>query len=56
VEQCWREAAQLEKTWLSRALGRATLRPAYRAGWVHHDRLAGASLLCTPAPQSLAAD
>ncbi len=56
VDQCWHEAAQLEKTWLSRAQGRATLRPAYRAGWTHHDKLAGASLLCTPAPQALAAD
>jgi dipeptidase len=56
VEQCWREAAQLEAHWLPRAQGRATLRPAYRAAWMRHDRLAGASLLCTPAPHALAAD
>jgi dipeptidase len=56
VEQCWREAAQFEKNWMARTRGRAALLPSYRAGWVHHDRLAGASLLCTPAPQALAAD
>ena len=56
VDECWREAAQFEAQWLSRAQGRSKLRSAYRAGWMHHDRLAGASLLCTPAPQSLAAD
>ena len=56
VEQCWREAAQTETRWMAKAQGRAKLRPAYRAGWMHYDRLAGASLLCTPAPQALAAD
>jgi dipeptidase len=56
VEDCWREAAQLEKDWMSRLHGRATLRPTYRTAWMRYDRLAGASLLCTPAPQALAAD
>src|SRR3984957_6257256 len=56
VDQCWREADQFEKTWMGRARGRATLQPSYRAGWSHHARLSGASLLCTPAPQALAAD
>jgi hypothetical protein len=56
VEDCWREAEKFEKAWLPRAQGRAELRPEYRAGWMHHDRLAGASLVCKPAPQALAAD
>ena len=56
VEQCWKEAEQFEAHWLARARGRARLLPDYRAGWMRHDKLAGATLLCAPAPQPLAAD
>ncbi|MCW3474518.1 C69 family dipeptidase [Limobrevibacterium gyesilva] len=56
VEQCWREATEAEARWLRHVRSRARLRPAYRASWARHDRLAGAALTCTPAPHALAAE
>jgi dipeptidase len=56
VESCWREAARIEAAWLRRIRGRDTLRPAYRASWQRHDRIAGAALTCAPASPALAAE
>jgi dipeptidase len=56
VEQCWNDGEKFEAHWLARAQGRAKLHRDYRAGWMRHDRLAGATLLCAPAPQAWAAD
>lgn len=56
IEQCWKEAERFEAHWLAKAQGRAKVLPDYRAGWMRHDKLAGATLFCAPAPQALAAD
>ncbi len=54
TEQCWREAEGFEARWLQALQGRDRLRPGYRASWTRHDRLAAATLLCSPVPQQLA--
>ena len=49
VAQCWEDAAAAEARWLEAVQSRAALRPAYRASWLRHDRLAGMPLACAPA-------
>jgi dipeptidase len=50
VGQCWSDAAAMEQRRLGRIHPTRKLRPAYRASWTRHDRLAGAVLTCAPAP------
>ena len=56
IEQCWNDGEKFESHWLAKARGRAKLNRDYRAGWMRHDKLAGATLLCAPVPHALAAD
>jgi secernin len=49
TETCWNEAEAMEARWLARIRPHTKLRPAYRASWTRHDRLAGAALTCAPA-------